>query len=137
MLFRSGVNGDTGEYESCIPADLTVAMGAVKPAHLVNWAGEYMKELALGEIGAHPRVEDAFSGWQEALELCHVRRFLPRRSHTGHKGQNGRLLLIAGCRQYLGAAATVKRPMTITAANNVDKNFFINPLLLHAMHKHV
>ena len=60
----SGVNGDTGEYESCIPADLTVAMGAVKPAHLVNWAGEYMKELALGEIGAHPRVEDAFSGWQ-------------------------------------------------------------------------
>ena len=100
----SGVNGDTGEYESCIPADLTVAMGAVKPAHLVNWAGEYMKELALGEIGAHPRVEDAFSGWQEALELYHVRRFLPRRSHTGHKGQNGRLLLIAGCRQYPGAA---------------------------------
>ena len=101
----SGVNGDTGEYESCIPADLVIAMGAAKPAHLVNWAGEYMKELTLGEIGAHPRVEDAFSGWQEALELCHVRRFLPRRSHTGHKGQNGRLLLIAGCRQYLGAAA--------------------------------
>ncbi len=105
MDLPSGVNGDTGEYESCIPADLTVAMGAPKPAHLVNWAGEYLGELALGEIGAHPKVEDAFSGWQEALELRHVRRFLPRRSHTGHKGQNGRLLLIAGCRQYPGAAA--------------------------------
>ena len=115
----SGVNGDTGEYESCIPADLVIAMGAAKPAHLVNWAGEYMKELTLGEIGAHPRVEDAFSGWQEALELCHVRRFLPRRSHTGHKGQNGRLLLIAGCRQYPGAAALATAAATRSGAGYV------------------
>lgn len=101
----SGVEEDTGLYESCIPASLTVCMGARKPAHLVNWAGEYLGELALGEIGAHPKVEDAFPGWLDAIDRGDIRRCLPRRSHAGHKGKNGRLLLVAGSRQYPGAAA--------------------------------
>ena len=100
----SGVEGDTGLYHRCIPATLTVCMGARKPAHLVNWAGEYLGELAVGSIGAHPKVEDAFPGWLAALDLEDFRQSLPGRSHTGHKGTNGRLLLIAGSRQYPGAA---------------------------------
>lgn len=100
----SGVEGDTGLYESCIPATLTVCMGARKPAHLVNWAGEYLGELTLGEIGAPTWLEAAFPGWMEALDLETFRSCLPKRSHAGHKGRNGRLLLIAGSRQYPGAA---------------------------------
>ena len=76
----SGVEGDTGLYESCIPAALTVCMGARKPAHLVNWAGEYLGELVLGEIGTHPKVADAFPGWLEAIGRGDIRRWLPRRS---------------------------------------------------------
>lgn len=101
----SGVNGDTGEYEDCIPADLTVAMGGAKPAHLVNWAEEYLGELVIGSIGAKSETLTGFPLWRESLELSHFLEYLPRRSHTGHKGNNGRLLLIAGCRQYPGAAA--------------------------------
>ncbi len=100
----SGVEGDTGLYDRCIPADLTVCMGARKPACLVNWAGEYLGELAMGSIGAPLKVLDAFSGWMDALDFEDFRRCLPRRSHAGHKGTNGRLLLIAGSRQYPGAA---------------------------------
>ena len=100
----SGVEGDTGLYDCCIPATLAVCMGAKKPAHLVNWAGEYLGETALGEIGAPLKVADAFSGWMDALDFTDFRRCLPRRSHAGHKGTNGRLLLIAGSRQYPGAA---------------------------------
>lgn len=100
----SGVEGDTGLYHRCIPATLTVCMGARKPAHLVNWAGEYLGELAVGSIGAHPKVEDAFPGWLEAMDRRDLGQCLPRRSHTGHKGTNGRLLLVAGSRQYPGAA---------------------------------
>lgn len=101
----SGVEGDTGLYDCCIPAALTVCMGAKKPAHLVNWAGEYLGETALGEIGAPLKVADAFSGRMDALDFGDFRRCLPRRSHAGHKGTNGRLLLIAGSRHYPGAAA--------------------------------
>jgi len=100
----SGVEGDTGLYESCVPAALTVCMGARKPAHLVNWAGEYLGELVIGGIGAPPEAEAAFPGWLEALDFAGFRGCLPRRSHAGHKGQNGRLLLIAGSRQFPGAA---------------------------------
>ena len=100
----SGVNGDTGEYESCIPADLTVAMGAVKPAHLVNWAWEYAGEVVLGEIGLTPAVAGAFDGWEEAIDSRWAAEHRPRRSHTGHKGSNGRLLVVAGFQKYPGAA---------------------------------
>ena len=100
----SGVAGDTGEYEDCIPAALTVCMGARKPAHLANWAGEYLGELVLGEIGEAPQGEDTVSGWLEAMDRGDLRQCLPRRSYTGHKGTNGRLLLVAGSRQYPGAA---------------------------------
>lgn len=100
----SGVNGDTGDYGDCIPADLTVAMGAAKPAHLVNWAGEYLGELAIGDIGAKAETLADFPLFRESIDPSHFRRFLPRRSHTAHKGGNGRLLLIAGSRQFPGAA---------------------------------
>ena len=100
----SGVEADTGRDGGCVPADLTVAFGAVKPAHLVNWAGEYAGEVVLGEIGLTPAVAGAFDGWEEAIDSRWAAEHRPRRSHTGHKGSNGRLLVVAGCRKYPGAA---------------------------------
>ncbi len=100
----SGVEADTGRWEHCIPAELTVALGAWKPAHLVNWREEYSREAALGSIGAPREAEEAFDGWLEAPDPAWIRENRPRRSHTGHKGDNGRLLLVAGSRPYPGAA---------------------------------
>ncbi len=100
----SGVEADTGRDGGCVPADLTVAFGAVKPAHLVNWAGEYAGEVVPGEIGLTPAVAGAFDGWEEAIDSRWAAEHRPRRSHTGHKGSNGRLLVVAGCRKYPGAA---------------------------------
>ena len=100
----SGVESDTGRWQSCIPAALTVALGGYKPAHLVNWAAEYAGEIVMGGIGASREEEDRFPGWLEAIDSRWFWEHRPRRSHTGHKGDNGRLLLVAGSRQYPGAA---------------------------------
>lgn len=43
----SGVEGDTGRYESCFPAHLTIAMACLKPVHLVSWRKEYTDEVLL------------------------------------------------------------------------------------------
>lgn len=104
MDIPSGVEADTGLWTSCIPADLTVAFGANKPAHLVNWAAEYAGEIVLGDIGASKETEETFSGWMECVDREWFRDNRPRRSHTAHKGENGRLLLVAGSRQFPGAA---------------------------------
>ena len=101
----SGVEADTGLWDSCIPADLTVAFGARKPAHLVNWAAEYAGEIVTEGIGASKETEESFSGWMECVDRAWFRENRPRRSHTGHKGDNGRLLLVAGSRQFPGAAS--------------------------------
>jgi hydroxyethylthiazole kinase-like uncharacterized protein yjeF len=100
----SGVEVDSGRWEDCIPAEVTVAFGALKPAHLVNWSREYSGETVLGSIGAPKAAEEAFDGWLKAADLSWVWENRPRRSHTGHKGSNGRLLLVAGSRCYPGAA---------------------------------
>lgn len=100
----SGVEADTGRWQGCIPADLTIAFGGYKPAHLVNWAAEYAGEVRLGSIGAGLEAEAAFPGWLQAIDRDWFRRNRPRRSHTGHKGDNGRLLILAGSRQFPGAA---------------------------------
>lgn len=100
----SGVEADTGIFQSCIPADLTIAFGARKPAHLVNWAAEYAGEVVLGDIGASKETEESFPGWMECIDREWFSNNRPRRSHTAHKGDNGRLLLVAGSRQFPGAA---------------------------------
>lgn len=101
----SGVEADTGKWQSCIPADLTVTFGGYKPAHLVNWAAEYAGEIVVRSIGESEETKESFPGWLEAIDRDWFRRNRPRRSHTGHKGDNGRLLLVAGSRQFPGAAA--------------------------------
>lgn len=100
----SGVEADTGRWQSCIPADLTVAFGGYKPAHLVNWAAEYAGEVTVRAIGESEETRNSFPGWMEAVDRAWFSEHRPGRSHTGHKGDNGRLLLVAGSRQFPGAA---------------------------------
>lgn len=97
----SGVEGDTGRYESCFPAHLTIAMACLKPVHLVSWRKEYTDEVLLARTPLTQVAEE--SGLlTDALEpeIC----AFPRRLGWSHKGTNGRLLLICGSAAYPGAA---------------------------------
>ncbi|MFK7910332.1 MAG: NAD(P)H-hydrate dehydratase [Akkermansiaceae bacterium] len=102
MDIPSGVNGDTGEpSKGAVVADLTLTVGVPKQGLLmpaaVNHAGSIetipLAELPLPE-GGDLRLSDRHS----------LSGLLSRRPHDFHKGNAGRVGVIAGSRGMLGAA---------------------------------
>lgn len=101
----SGVDTDTGEAaEETIPAELTVTMAAIKQGLLRFPAADLVGELLVAPIG----MVDATPTWQGvrriAPDQAFVRNLLPRRPRYSHKGTFGTSLVVAGSRNYTGAA---------------------------------
>lgn len=106
----SGLSSDTFELIGpCVRADLTVALGAPKVAHLFPPAEEYVGELVVADISLPPFLFERPGLNLELVELeSLVPYFQPRRRDT-HKGSYGHLLVIAGSRGKTGAAAMAGR----------------------------
>jgi len=112
----SGVNLDSGEAApETIPAELTVTMAAAKvglfkfPAF--SLAGRLV-QVGIGlpeEGGDGPRMESWEAVRRHALEAEWVRRRLPVRPPTAHKGTFGTVLIAAGSVNYTGAALLAGR----------------------------
>jgi NAD(P)H-hydrate epimerase len=101
----SGVNCDTGEVSPvCIRADLTVTMAAVKAGTLRFPAFDYLGQLELVEIGLPPGLPVFEDIKRETIEGDWVLSRLPDRPKDAHKGTFGTSLIIAGSREYPGAA---------------------------------
>jgi ADP-dependent NAD(P)H-hydrate dehydratase / NAD(P)H-hydrate epimerase len=83
----SGVESDTGAELSPVPAfELTVAFGALKPAHLLHPAMHKCGRLVLADIGV-----DAASDWREIGMPA-----LPPLDPGGHKYDRGFVQCVAG-----------------------------------------
>jgi NAD(P)H-hydrate epimerase len=99
----SGLNcltGDPGDL--CVEADLTVTVAHVKDALLADGATRVVGRLAvapLAELDAIPGDDSV-----RALTSHELLPLLPRRAFDFHKGQAGRVGVIAGSRGYVGAA---------------------------------
>ncbi|MEG0854319.1 MAG: NAD(P)H-hydrate dehydratase [Angelakisella sp.] len=97
----SGVVGDNGRYISCFQADMTIAMGVYKPAHLVSWRQQFAGEVILAETSlTSVALQSGLLLHSLTPQLCS----LPHRQPWGHKGNNGRLALVCGSRRFPGAA---------------------------------
>lgn len=97
----SGAEGDNGRFVTCFRADLTIAMSAYKPAHLVSWTPLFAGEVLLADTAL------TTAALQSGLLLHSLTPglfTLPRRLPWGHKGSNGRLALVCGSRRFPGAA---------------------------------
>jgi NAD(P)H-hydrate epimerase len=106
----SGLNADNGKaLGTAIKADLTVTLGLPKRGLYSYDAAEYTGRIALGDIGLPEKVleEVAESVEKEKapaiIDVGWVRRNLPRRSLTSHKGTFGKLMVLSGAKEYLGA----------------------------------
>jgi NAD(P)H-hydrate epimerase len=98
----SGLEGSTGEvFEPCIQADLTVTLGAVKTGLIADRA-----TAVVGRIAVIPLPGLAFpdSVSAEMLTAELLRPLLPTRNFDTHKGNYGRIGILAGSRGTLGAA---------------------------------
>ena len=101
----TGLNADSGEVDpACPQADVTVALGRPK-AGLLAFPGAAMAgRLEVADIGIPPDLEEEESITLELLTAPWVGQLLPPRPLDGHKGSFGHALVVAGSRNYVGAA---------------------------------
>ncbi len=102
MDIPSGLDGDTGvPGEDAVVADVTATVAQVKVGLLADAATHHVGRLALVPLD-ELRVDADAEVEIVTPEL--LRPLMPRRSFDMHKGQAGRVALVAGSRGYLGAA---------------------------------
>ena len=101
----SGLNSDTGEaMGSTLRVDITVTLGLPKTGLFAYPAAEYVGKIIVGDIGLPPAAIAAAPDTQpEMISADWVRAHLPARPRTGHKGTFGKLMVISGSQDYLGA----------------------------------
>jgi ADP-dependent NAD(P)H-hydrate dehydratase / NAD(P)H-hydrate epimerase len=105
MDLPSGLDGDSGvPGEAAVIADVTVTVAAVKRGLVADAAVDHVGRLALVPLPAlAPFIMEGDAG-AELLTPDLLRPWLPRRDHDCHKGQAGRVGVLAGSPGFYGAA---------------------------------
>jgi NAD(P)H-hydrate epimerase len=97
----SGMNADTGEGQAAA-ADLTVAFGCAKPGHVFYPGKSRCGDVAIVDIGLSEAAVAARSTRHISFGIADPH--LPERSRTAHKGDAGKVAIIAGSVGLTGAA---------------------------------
>jgi NAD(P)H-hydrate epimerase len=102
----SGVSADSHEVEGdAIEASMTVTLGAPKVPLILPPADAYGGDLVIADIGIPASVIDELDGpWLELLTRERMRELVPARAADSHKGDFGRVLVVAGSVGRTGAA---------------------------------
>jgi ADP-dependent NAD(P)H-hydrate dehydratase / NAD(P)H-hydrate epimerase len=101
----TGLDADSGEADpNCVTADWTLTIGFAKRGLLADSATRFVGRLAVLPLAAlsarlEPRAAEGSVATAEMLAPL-----LPRRSFDSHKGQFGRVGIVAGSRGLTGAA---------------------------------
>lgn len=106
----SGLNADTGcAPGECVRADCTVCMLALKPGLFTGEAVDYCGEILCDSLGVDikPFCDRSITGGEPLLRQAYadIVPDLPQRLRSCNKGDNGKVLIIAGSRGMGGAAA--------------------------------
>lgn len=105
MDIPSGLDGDAGiPEEDCVIADITATVGAVKLGLVADSAVRHVGRLAVVHLPQLTRFAPESADSSRVLTPPLLQTWLPRRSFDTHKGQAGRVAILAGSRGYLGAA---------------------------------
>ena len=99
----SGLDSDTGAVDpSCPYADATVTLGYPKPG-LFNFPGaERAGKVIIADIGIPPSLAENIP--TELITEDWVKSVLPERPLSANKGSFGKVLVVAGSINYIGAA---------------------------------
>jgi len=101
----SGISSDTGAIMGCaVCADMTVAIQEYKRGHFMSDGVDASGKVICTDIGI--KTEEAFNGADISLfALCeNDLHLIPKRKRSSHKGEFGRVLIIAGSKGMSGAA---------------------------------
>jgi ADP-dependent NAD(P)H-hydrate dehydratase / NAD(P)H-hydrate epimerase len=102
----TGVSADSHELDGeAIEASMTVTLAAPKIPLILPPADVYGGDLVIADIGIPASVIDELDGpWLELLTRERMRELVPARAADSHKGDFGRVLVIAGSVGRTGAA---------------------------------
>jgi NAD(P)H-hydrate epimerase len=102
----SGLSADTSDLiGDCIEATVTVTLGAPKLPLILPPAEEKSGEVVIADIGIPAGVFDGLEGPRvELMTRDHIRTLITPRAADAHKGDFGRVLIVAGSRGKTGAA---------------------------------
>ena len=104
----SGLNADKANpIGPAVQADLTVTMTAPKPANVLPPAADFGGELSSAKIGSPLALVRAAEPWLCMTKSKDVSEWLSltRYSSDSYKNTHGHVLVIAGSRNYSGAAS--------------------------------
>ena len=103
MDLPTGLNSDTGDVDpACVPPDLTVSLGYPKRGHLDFPGADYTGVLEVADIGIPPGLDSDVP--LDLIDRDWAANALPTRPSNSHKGTYGRAMIVAGSRNFLGAA---------------------------------
>lgn len=94
-------SGNAAEDSFC--ADYTLALGFAKPGLFLSPALDYAGEIYLGIIGIPKAALDDFTIDTHLLSRKDVPKLLRKRLKNSHKGDYGKLLIVAGSKGMYGA----------------------------------
>ena len=101
----SGVYCDSGYYaKGCLKANYTIAISALKPAHIMHPACDYCGEIVVATIGIPEESYSVVTESAYTYDRNDVRELFPMREATAHKGNFGHVLCICGSKNMPGAA---------------------------------
>jgi NAD(P)H-hydrate epimerase len=104
----SGLNADQATpIGAAVQADITVTFTAPKPANVLPPASEFNGELVVSDIGSPRSLVEAAKPWLFVTEEADARKWLvsTRYAPGSYKNTHGHVLVVAGSRDYAGAAA--------------------------------
>ncbi len=95
---NSGLSAKTGLASNAFISDLTIAIGYLKPGHILNMAKDYIKELKVVDINVKLLDKPYY-----LLNKIDIKPLFKKRLNYSHKGSYGYDVLMGGSLSYSGA----------------------------------
>ena len=100
----SGISGDTGEVMGCaVRAGRTITFVGLKSGLFLADGPDYVGELSFADLAIPAACREVARPAMRRIDFDAIRRNLPPRPRTAHKGDFGHLLLVGGGRGMAGA----------------------------------
>lgn len=120
----SAVNADTGEVAiACVNADVTLAISALKPAHVLLPSKKYCGSVEVLDIGISSEAMASVPPSLSTFEKHELEAWLPFRADSSHKNDFGHVLVVAGSMNMPGAACLCANAALVTGAGLVTVAF--------------
>lgn len=97
----SGLDADSGNAELAFKADYTCTMAAIKQGLILNKGIEFCGKIKVIDISIP---QEYFQDKKNEVGVFKNKLELPKRFATSHKGDYGKVLIMAGSKSFTGAA---------------------------------